>query len=174
MLLDISTVITQNTHHYQINEPMTEFGRNSNLPNITETSQHIVPQLLIDHFVSMTDPILASNTDNEMAYHCAYSLPAVALTLGSNNWHLLKKTVEILAANMQYKVRRTVASSLHELAIILGQDITTANLTHIFEGFLKDLDEVRIGILKHLAHFLQVCIFLSISESISKHFYLFS
>jgi len=121
-----------------------------------EPPQHIVPQLLIDHFVSMTNPNLAQNTDNEMAYHCAYSLPAVALTLGSKNWHLLKDTVEVLAANMQYKVRRTVASSLHELAMILGPDIATNNLTPIFEGFIKDLDEVRIGVLKHLAHFLRL------------------
>lgn len=104
----------------------------------------------------MTNPNLAQSTDNEMAYHCAYSLPAVALTLGSKNWHLLKDTVEVLAANMQYKVRRTVASSLHELAMILGPDIATNNLTPIFEGFIKDLDEVRIGVLKHLAHFLRV------------------
>lgn len=126
------------------------------LQNVIEPPQHIVPQLLIDHFVSMTDPNLAQNTDNEMAYHCAYSLPAVALTLGSKNWYLLKDTVEVLAANMQYKVRRTVASSLHELAMILGPDIATNNLTPIFEGFIKDLDEVRIGVLKHLAHFLRV------------------
>lgn len=30
----------------------------------------------------MTDPNLASTIDNDMAYHCAFSLPAVALTLG--------------------------------------------------------------------------------------------
>lgn len=119
-------------------------------------NQLIVPQLLIDHFISMTDTILAQNTDNEMAYHCAFSLPAVALTLGSQNWHLLKGTVEALAADLQYKVRRTVASSLHELAVILGPDIASKSLTPIFEGFIKDLDEVRIGVLKHLAHFLKV------------------
>lgn len=53
----------------------------------------------------MTDPTVAQTTDTDMAYHCAYSLPAVALTLGSRNWHLLKNTVESLAADMQYKVR---------------------------------------------------------------------
>lgn len=104
----------------------------------------------------MTNPLVAQETDNDMAFHCAYSLPAVALTLGSENWDLLKKTVETLASDMQYKVRRTVASSLHELAVILGPEIATNNLTPIFDGFIKDLDEVRIGVLKHLAHFLRV------------------
>ncbi|KAJ8927571.1 hypothetical protein NQ314_019954 [Rhamnusium bicolor] len=116
--------------------------------------QNVVPQLLIDHFISMTDPSL--NIDNEMPYHCAFSLPAVALTLGSNNWHLLKNTVDCLASDMQYKVRRTVASGLHELALILGPEIATSNLTPLFDGFIKDLDEVRIGVLKHLAHFLRL------------------
>ncbi|XP_018571086.1 serine/threonine-protein phosphatase 4 regulatory subunit 1 isoform X2 [Anoplophora glabripennis] len=121
-----------------------------------EPDQDIVPQLLIDHFISMTDPNQAINIDNEVTYHCAFSLPAVALTLGSNNWHLLKNTVDCLAGDMQYKVRRTVASSLHELALILGPEIATNNLTPLFDGFIKDLDEVRIGVLRHLAHFLRL------------------
>lgn len=45
-------------------------------------SQDIVPQILIDHFISMTNIEVVGNTDNDMAYHCAFSLPAVALTLG--------------------------------------------------------------------------------------------
>ncbi|KAK5642612.1 hypothetical protein RI129_008779 [Pyrocoelia pectoralis] len=131
--------------------------KSDNNANKTDYPQQaIVPQILIDHFVSMTDANLGQDSNNEMAYHCAYSLPAVALTLGSDNWHLLKSTVEVLAANMQYRVRRTVASSLYELAVILGPDIATNNLMPIFEGFIKDLDEVRIGVLKHLAHFLRL------------------
>lgn len=67
----------------------------SNSVTITEESkitQTIVPQMLIDHFVSMTDVELAGNTDNDMAYHCAFSLPAVALTLGMlrKSYHRLK------------------------------------------------------------------------------------
>lgn len=111
---------------------------------------------LVEYFVSMTDPNLAQTTDTDIAYHCAYSLPAVALTLGSDNWHHLKSTVESLAAHMQYKVRRTVACSLHELALILGPDIATNSLTPLFDGFIKDLDEVRIGVLNNLAHFLKL------------------
>ncbi|RZB38856.1 serine/threonine-protein phosphatase 4 regulatory subunit 1, partial [Asbolus verrucosus] len=122
----------------------------------TEQEQDIVPQVLINHFFLMTDSSFAINIDNEMSYHCAYSLPAVALTLENKNWPLLKHTIERLASDMQYKVRRTLASSLHELALILGRDIATEHLTPIFEGFIKDLDEVRIGILKHLAYFLRI------------------
>ena len=57
---------------------------------------------------------------------------------------------------MQWKVRRTLAFSIHELAVILGEDIAKSDLLPIFEGFIKDLDEVRIGVLKHLTHFLKL------------------
>ena len=66
--------------------------------------QDIVPQQLIDHFVSMTHPSQAQKTDNEIAHHCAYSLPAVALTLGRDNWPLLKEAYNALASDMQVRI----------------------------------------------------------------------
>ena len=128
-----------------------------------QTKQSIVPQLLIDHYVSMIDPSRAQTVDHEIARHCAFSLPvililftvffkrhilhvsfwqAVALTLGRANWPLLRETYESLANDMQWKVRRTVASSIHELGVILGEEIAAEDLVPIFDGFIKDLDEV--------------------------------
>lgn len=61
-----------------------------------------------------------------------------------------------------WKVRRTVASSMHQLAVILGPEITSRDLLPVFSRFIKDLDEVRIGILQHMSEFLKVGIFSSI------------
>jgi len=80
----------------------------------------------------------------------------VALTIGRNNWPLLRETYDVLASDMQWKVRRTLASSIHELGVILGQEAVVSDLIPIFNGFLKDLDEVRIGLLKHLSDFLKL------------------
>ena len=44
---------------------------------------------------------------------------------------------------MQWKVRRTLAFSIHELALVLGSEITRIELVPTFNSFLKDLDEVR-------------------------------
>ncbi|KAK7793289.1 hypothetical protein R5R35_004991 [Gryllus longicercus] len=118
--------------------------------------QDVVPHYLVDHFVSMTHPSQAQNTDNEITHHCAFSIPAVALTLGRNNWYLIKPAYEALASDVQWKVRRTVAASIHELAVILGEELAGVDLVPIFHGFIKDLDEVRIGALKHLAEFLKL------------------
>ncbi|KAK3929056.1 Serine/threonine-protein phosphatase 4 regulatory subunit 1 [Frankliniella fusca] len=118
--------------------------------------QDIVPQELVELFVSMTNPPHAHMTDVEIALHCAFSLPAVALTLGRENWGFLRRTYEALAADMQWKVRRTVACSIHELAEILGEELTAKDLVPIYTGLIKDLDEVRIGALKHLADFVRL------------------
>ncbi|KAM9590405.1 LOW QUALITY PROTEIN: serine/threonine-protein phosphatase 4 regulatory subunit 1-like [Trichechus inunguis] len=118
--------------------------------------QDIIPQPLLDQYVSMTDPARAQTVDTDIAKHCAYSLPGVALTLGRQNWHCLKDTYETLASDVQWTVRRTLAFSIHELAVILGDQLTAADLVPIFNGFLKDLDEVRIGVLKHLYDFLKL------------------
>uniref|UniRef100_A0A8C1KR97 WW-binding domain-containing protein n=1 Tax=Cyprinus carpio TaxID=7962 RepID=A0A8C1KR97_CYPCA len=118
--------------------------------------QNVIPQQLLDQYLSMTDPARAQTVDTEIAKHCAFSLPGVALTLGRQNWHCLKNTYETLATDVQWKVRRTLAFSIHELAVILGDQLTAADLVPIFNGFLKDLDEVRIGVLKHLYDFLKL------------------
>ncbi|KAM9525090.1 serine/threonine-protein phosphatase 4 regulatory subunit 1-like isoform 5-T5 [Salvelinus alpinus] len=119
-------------------------------------NQNVIPQQLLDQYLSMTDPAQAQTVDTEIAKHCAFSLPGVALTLGRQNWHCLKDTYETLATDVQWKVRRTLAFSIHDLALILGDQLTAADLVPIFNGFLKDLDEVRIGVLKHLYDFLKL------------------
>uniref|UniRef100_A0A674PAV3 Protein phosphatase 4 regulatory subunit 1 n=1 Tax=Takifugu rubripes TaxID=31033 RepID=A0A674PAV3_TAKRU len=121
-----------------------------------ESNPNVIPQQLLDQYLSMTDPARAQTVDTEIAKHCAFSLPGVALTLGRQNWHCLKDTYETLASDVQWKVRRTLAFSIHELAVILGDQLTAADLVPIFNGFLKDLDEVRIGVLKHLYDFLKL------------------
>ncbi|XP_060601846.1 LOW QUALITY PROTEIN: serine/threonine-protein phosphatase 4 regulatory subunit 1-like [Ruditapes philippinarum] len=118
--------------------------------------QDIVPQSLLENYLGMIDPSRAQTVDTEITKYCAYNLPAVAYTLGRENWPCIKNLYETLAADMQWKVRRTLAFSIHELAVILGEDITHRDLVPVFDGFLKDLDEVRIGILRHLADFLRL------------------
>lgn len=104
----------------------------------------------------MPFPNIFNNYELDLNGECAYSLPAVALTLGCENWHLLKGTVKALASDRKYSVRRTIAACLHELASILGPEVATNSLTPLFDDFFKDLDEVRIEVLKHLAEFLSL------------------
>ncbi|XP_075702981.1 serine/threonine-protein phosphatase 4 regulatory subunit 1-like isoform X2 [Rhinoderma darwinii] len=136
--------------------PIVSFQEEESYEDENIKVQDVVPQPLLDQYLSMTDPVRAQTVDTEITKHCAYSLPGVALTLGRQNWHFLKDTYETLASDVQWKVRRTLAFSIHELAVILGDKLTAADLVPIFNGFLKDLDEVRIGVLKHLYDFLKL------------------
>ncbi|XP_066603921.1 serine/threonine-protein phosphatase 4 regulatory subunit 1-like isoform X2 [Prorops nasuta] len=119
-------------------------------------TQEIVPQILVDFFVSMPKREECSELGADISHHCAFSFPAVTLTLGRENWRCLRKAYQSLAGAKQWKVRRTLASSIHEIAMILGEELTAIDLLPIYDGFIKDLDEVRIGVLKHLATFLKV------------------
>lgn len=49
----------------------------------------------------MTEPAKAQTIDTEIVRHCAFSLPAVALTLGRTNWPCLRDTYELLTSDMQ-------------------------------------------------------------------------
>ncbi|KAH0617817.1 hypothetical protein JD844_016435 [Phrynosoma platyrhinos] len=156
-LIQNNTDIVESALHYIHHD--SDLSTNSSFSPEEEKKskiQDVVPQALLDQYLSMTDPSRAQTVDTEIAKHCAYSLPGVALTLGRQNWHCLKDTYETLASDMQWKVRRTLAFSIHELAVILGDQLTAGDLVPVFNGFLKDLDEVRIGVLKHLHDFLKL------------------
>jgi len=49
----------------------------------------------------MTDPSRAQTVDSDIMYHCAYSLPAVAFTLGRRNWPYLSQLFSTLASSLQ-------------------------------------------------------------------------
>jgi len=55
---------------------------------------------------------------------------------------------------MQWKVRRALAFSLHELAAILGRKLAATDLRRAYSELASDLDEVRVGLVQHLAEFL--------------------
>jgi serine/threonine-protein phosphatase 4 regulatory subunit 1 len=133
--------------------PYSPYGSSSKRSSIT-LSQSVVPQNLMDYYLQMTDPYYVETVDAEITRHCAYSLPAVVCTLGKEHWPLLRDLYTTLASDMQWKVRRTLASSIHEIGAILGQEVVTQDLLPVFDGFIKDLDEVRVGVLKHLSDFL--------------------
>ncbi|XP_065570968.1 serine/threonine-protein phosphatase 4 regulatory subunit 1-like isoform X3 [Artemia franciscana] len=63
--------------------------------------QNVIPQDLLDHYLWMVDPSHSESGDTEMARYCAFTLPAVALTLGKDHWDYLKELFKILEGDMQ-------------------------------------------------------------------------
>ena len=123
---------------------------------LASMKQETIPSDLLEHYLNMTSPVNYETVDHELTHHCAFSFPAVAMTLGRRYWPCLKSTYEALASDVQWKVRWTLASSLHQMALILGPEHTSRDLLPVFLTFMKDLDEVRFGILQNLSSTLRL------------------
>lgn len=77
-------------------------------------------------------------------------------TLGAAAWPALKPIYERLMLSQIVRIRRSFAYSLCEVARIIGPDATMSELTPKMFILLKDVEEVRMGILAGLTDFLAV------------------
>ncbi|CAF3937743.1 unnamed protein product [Adineta steineri] len=116
----------------------------------------ILPIELLDYYTNLVEQSYSSGVETDIVHQGAHTFPAVALTLTNKNWHLIKDVHRKFAEDLQWKVRRTLAYSLHALAEILTVEQVEEDLCPVFDSFFRDVDEVKIGILSHLAQFLKV------------------
>jgi serine/threonine-protein phosphatase 4 regulatory subunit 1 len=117
-----------------------------------------VTSKLLSYYKSMAEEIGRDSKfgDSDNVYYCAFNFPAVLYTLGRDRWLELNDLYDHLAKDLQWKVRKTLSWSLHEVATILGTELTEKYLLSTFELFFKDLDEVKVGVVANLAKFLQI------------------
>jgi len=71
-------------------------------------------------------------------------------------WPKIKPVHETLVKDPRWKVRRSLAFSLHEIAKILGPEISEEELMPVLSHFLKDINEVREGAIINLPKFIKV------------------
>lgn len=79
----------------------------------------------------------------------AFNFPAVVLTLGRSSWHLLRDAHRSLCQDRTDKVRQSLASSLHEVAKIIGPEQSDEALLEPLSWFLHDGDNIQAAILEH-------------------------
>ncbi|SAL96456.1 hypothetical protein, partial, partial [Absidia glauca] len=121
-----------------------------------------VPEVIINFFLSLGDnsnhqPTQHHQIENDCTLVCARNFPAVLLTAGASHWDsLFRDKYKRLAKDHQIKVRSSFAHSLHAIAKIIGPVRTLNDLVHIFALYLMDVDEVKSGVMEHLADFLGV------------------
>ena len=93
----------------------------------------------------------------EAPFYCAYNFPAVLVTLGPSHWSTsLCPLYSKLIKDPGWKVRRTLAFSLHEVARIIGPDLTYQDLIEVLYYFINDIEEVKIGVISNLSKFLSI------------------
>lgn len=122
-------------------------------PLIAELGTANTSASLVDRFVSM-----AESSDGgqgvDLKLACAFNMPGVAYTIGRERWHEIKVAYDMLAHSVNWRVRRSLACSLHEMARILGEVMSEMDLLPIFEEMLGDTDEVSIGVVGNLTKFM--------------------
>ncbi|CAN0278923.1 unnamed protein product, partial [Discosporangium mesarthrocarpum] len=121
-------------------------------PLISTLPGDAVTEDLVQYFTSTAiehsgDP----GADADLRLYCAFSFPAVVLTLGAGRWGLLREAFESLVRDHNWCVRKTLSHSLHEVAKVLKTQDVEEDLIPCMEAFLRDVEEVRLGVMKHLA-----------------------
>ncbi|KAL4456953.1 hypothetical protein ABPG74_014591 [Tetrahymena malaccensis] len=113
---------------------------------------------LFDHYTKMTDNTINSlSNENEILISCAQYFPAILKVYGEKKWNQLQKTFSFLLKSNIKKVKKPIACSLHEIALILGQEKAEKDLFNVLDQILKDPnDEVKYGAISHLAQFMKV------------------
>lgn len=107
---------------------------------------------LIEDFVFMKD------IDNNLCFKCAYNFPAVLLTLGKQFWPLMHQHFLSLCNDLQcsVRVRKTMAKSIYQIALIIGAEQATKDLVAPFVDFFKDVDEIKIEVVKLISSFIKI------------------
>ncbi|XP_070493398.1 serine/threonine-protein phosphatase 4 regulatory subunit 1-like isoform X2 [Chironomus tepperi] len=107
---------------------------------------------LIEDFVYMKD------IDNNLCFKCAFNFPAVMLTLGRKFWPLLHQHFLSLCNDLQssVRVRKTMAKSIFQIAQIIGSENATKDLVAPFVEFFKDIDEIKIEVVKQISNFIKI------------------
>ncbi|CAO3593971.1 unnamed protein product [Absidia cylindrospora] len=120
-----------------------------------------VPESIVNFFLSLGDnthhqPTTQHPIENDCTLVCAHNFPAVLLTAGAMYWDsLFREKYMRLAKDHQVKARSSFAHSLHVIARIIGPARTVSDLVHIFALYLMDVDQVKSGVMEHLASFLE-------------------
>lgn len=100
-------------------------------------------------------PSAASARDPDRPVMCAFNFPAVALTLGGDRWDALRTYHHTLCQDEVPKVRQSLASSLHEIAKIIGPDKSDECLLEPFSWYIRDFDHIQGAVLENLPTLLQ-------------------
>ncbi|KAG2759632.1 hypothetical protein PC129_g7846 [Phytophthora cactorum] len=127
-------------------------------PFLAALEKDQVSDELVGHFTSMATTAasqLGGSGEVDIKFHCAFNFPAVVSILGPADWLKLSPAFELLHNDTFWKIRRSFAYSLHELARILGQGITETQLATAFDSYLHDVQDVRLGVMLHFADFLE-------------------
>lgn len=111
-----------------------------------------IDQKIIDFYINTTE----ASSNKDVCYHASFNFPAFVLVYGSDEWPRFQSLYHKLTKINDARIKKTLSSSIHELAKILGPKYTEQDLLPVMERFLKDKSiEIKMSALKNMHIFLQ-------------------
>lgn len=109
----------------------------------------IIPDTLVDAYSTMA--VANESEEEELVFQCAYNFPGVLYACGKSQWPKLK-TIYFALWELDFgKVTRTLCSSLHEVARIVGPDVACSELLPVFLERVEDVGECAVSLLNNAA-----------------------
>ena len=110
-----------------------------------------IDERITHFFVTTTE----KTNSKDVCYYAAFNFPAFVYVYEKAGWKRFRSVYAKLTTVNDLSTKKTLACSIHEIARILGPEITDSELIDVFDRFLKDKEtDVRIGAIKNLHVFL--------------------
>ena len=146
VLLEIFKDFSQDTKSFVRNSAVEIFGQFIALLDKNDIKQY---EELLDFYVNTIQEFANSNKKDDITIlqKCAFNFPAVLMTYGVESWEKLKLCFSKMAEQKDENIRLPLASSLGEIAKILGSDLTESDLLEFVDKFYKNYGEIKMKIL---------------------------
>ena len=146
VLLEIFKDFSQDTKSFVRNSAVEIFGQFIALLDKNDIKQY---EELLDFYVNTIQEFANSNKKDDITIlqKCAFNFPAVLMTYGVESWEKLKLCFSKMAEQKDENIKLPLASSLGEIAKILGPDLTESDLVEFVDKFYKNSGEIKMKIL---------------------------
>ena len=146
VLLEIFKDFSQDTKSFVRNSAVEIFGQFIALLDKNDIKKY---EELLDFYVNTINEFSNSNKKDDITIlqKCAFNFPAVLMTYGVESWEKLKLCFSKMAEQKDENIRLPLASSLGEIAKILGSDLTESDLLEFVDKFYKNSGEIKMKIL---------------------------
>lgn len=126
------------------------------IANFGRFIQFIGKENIDDEIIQFFIDNCSADADCEQQYYAAYYFVTLLQTLGSEKWPVLAQAFSQLALSIHWKNRKCIASSLHVMAKILGNDVTMSYLIPALDKYLCDYEEIKQIAMMHVVDFIPV------------------
>jgi serine/threonine-protein phosphatase 4 regulatory subunit 1 len=93
--------------------------------------------------------VTEKSNNKDVCYYAAFNFPAFVYVQGADDWPKYRKLFQKLTSVNDVSTKRTLSHSIHQLATILGPELTMSDLIVVFNKFIEDPNpQVREGAFK--------------------------